>query len=113
MVLGITPNTKFVPSEARQKASLFRMLVYRLSLNYVFRTSPFMGLIKDLQISELLTHLSCNLSCEVLVLLLHTFTGLETNEVLNSDVSAVRFSNLSYILSYGLLAVLCFYINLV
>ena len=27
-------------NDGRQKASLFRMLVYRLSLNYVFRTAP-------------------------------------------------------------------------
>ncbi len=62
---------------------------------------------------ELFTHLSCNLSCEVLILLLKTFASLETNEALNFDVSAVLFSNLCYILSYGLLAVLCFYVNLV
>ena len=63
--------------------------------------------------SALFTHLFCNFCCEVLVLLLHTFAGLETNESLNSDISTVLFRNLCYVLSYALLAILSFYINLV
>ena len=63
--------------------------------------------------SALFTHLFCNFCCEVLVLLLHAFAGLETNESLNSDISTVLFRNLCYVLSYALLAILSFYINLV
>lgn len=61
----------------------------------------------------LFTHLFSNFCCEVLVLLLHAFAGLETNESLNSDISTVLFCNLCYVLSYALLAILSFYINLV
>ena len=63
--------------------------------------------------SALFTHLFCNFCCEVLILLLHAFAGLETNESLNSDISTVLFRNLCYVLSYALLAILSFYINLV
>lgn len=58
-------------------------------------------------------HLLCNLSRKVLVLLLHAFAGLETNELLDGDVGAVLLCNLSYILGYGLLAILSLYIYLV
>ena len=62
---------------------------------------------------SLLSHLLCNLCCKVLVLLFHSLAGLEADELLNSDLCAVGLCNLSHILGYGLLAVLCLYINLV
>lgn len=61
----------------------------------------------------LVTHLLCNFLCKVLLFLLKALTGLETNEALNSDVCTVLFCNLSYVLSYGLLSVLCLYVGLV
>lgn len=59
------------------------------------------------------SHLLSNLSCKVLVLLLHSFACFETNEALNCDLCAVCLSNLSNILSYGLLAILSLNINLI
>ena len=42
-----------------------------------------------------------------------TFTSLKTNELLNSDLRTILFSNLSYILSYALLAILSLNIYLI
>ena len=65
------------------------------------------------QVVRLLCHLLCNFLCKVLFLLFDTFTSLETNELLNSDLRTILFSNLSYILSYALLAILSLNIYLI
>ena len=65
------------------------------------------------QVVRLLCHLLCNFLCKVLFLLFDTFTSLKTNELLNSDLRTILFSNLSYILSYALLAILSLNIYLI
>ena len=67
----------------------------------------------DNSIELFASHLLSNFFCEVLFLLLKAFTCLETNELLDFDVSTVLFSNLSYVLSNCLLAIFCFYVNLI
>ena len=59
---------------------------------------------------RLCVHLSCNFSCEVFVLLLKTFTCLETNESLNCHVSSILFCYLLYVFSYCKVAVLNVYL---
>ena len=54
--------------------------------------------------------LSCNLCREVVYFLLDSFTGLETDELLNSHVSAVFLCNLSHILGNSQIAVLYVYL---
>ena len=56
--------------------------------------------------------LCSNLCSEILLLLLDTFAGLETNESLYRKVCAVVLANLCKILCNGLLAVLCLNVNL-
>ena len=62
---------------------------------------------------ELCVHLFSNFLSEVLFFLLDSFTGLETNEAFYCYGCVVFFSNLCFVLSYGLFSVFCFYVYLV
>ena len=64
----------------------------------------------SLSFSELsVSHLSCNLCCKILILLLHTFANLETNHLGNYKV----LIHGAQVLGNGLLAVLSLYIGLI
>lgn len=63
--------------------------------------------------NKLHSHLLSYLSSKVLALLLQTFAGLETNELLYLDGCAVSLGYSCNILGNALLAVFCLYINLV
>ena len=62
---------------------------------------------------ELCVHLSSNFCSEVFILLLKTFTCLETNKSFYSDLRAVCFRNLCNVSSYSLFSILSFYVYLV
>ena len=92
-------NTQIIPKEQfKYSEALYQSLtLLRPNYDFVF----------------LRIHLSCNFSCEVFLLLLKTFTCLETNKLLNLYSASSSLGNFLKVLSNCLLSVLSLYIYLI